>query len=99
MPSAEPSTPSSTPYTAHPMGGCYWTRLMRMGGEYLYHGSVWGCMDLSMCTYQGSSVLYLRGLLYDRYRYVVDQPYRSQDAGKGLSLPYDLANVYSLAIE
>lgn len=82
------------------MDGCYWTRLVRMGDgastEYLYHGSVWSCMELSVRTY---SVLYLRGLLYDRYRHVVDQPYHGQDAGKGLSLPYDLANVCSLAIE
>lgn len=33
------------------------------------------------------------------YRPVVDQPYHGQDAGKGLSLPYDLANVCNLAIE
>lgn len=32
------------------------------------------------------------------YWHVVDQPYHSQDAGKGLSLPYDLATVCSLAI-
>lgn len=59
----------SAPNTAPPMGGCYWTRLVRMGIRGEYHGSVWSvwsCMDLSVCIRCIVRRMYLRGLLYDR---------------------------------